>query len=148
MRIRRRRQPSEVAEDVVEAAEPISAVPGKAIRRLPFVIDWMTLLAVIGLIALTIFTIMFNQKTLPANILGWWPLVIAIPAVLSFVIALARRDSRRLLASAAVFGLSLSLLLTAQKVASLPTTFLGVTFIAIGAAIILRGLLLRQQPIG
>jgi hypothetical protein len=148
MRLIRRREPSEVEEEVVEAADPVTATPARVMRRIPFVINWTMLLLVIGLVALTVFIIMLNQGTLPANVSGWWPIVIAVPAALSFVVALARRDARRLLASAALFGLSLSLLLASQKVAPLPTTMAGITFIAIGTGIILRGLLLSQQPIG
>jgi hypothetical protein len=39
------------------------------------------------------------------------------------------------------------MLLASQGVASLTTTLVGITFIAVGTGIVLRGLLLRQQPI-
>ncbi len=145
MRLLRRR---ETSEEVVEVADPVNPTSRQMIRRLPFVVNGSVLLLIIALIAMTIFALMLNQGTLPQPVVMWWPLAVAIPSAVSFLIALARRETRRLLASAALFGLSLSMLLASQQIAALPNTFVGITFIAIGTAIILRGLLLSQQPIG
>jgi hypothetical protein len=116
-------------------------------RRLPFVVNWTAMLAIVGLIGVTIFALLLNQGEVPAEVVTWWPLVVAVPSALWFLIALVRRNPRGLLGSTALFGLSISMLLASQGVASLTTTFVGITFIAVGTGIVLRGLLLRQQPI-
>jgi hypothetical protein len=53
-----------------------------------------------------------------------------------------------MLASAALFGIGLSLLLATQGVAPFGVTVVGITFIAAGTGVMLRGLLLSNQPVG
>jgi hypothetical protein len=116
-------------------------------RRLPFVVNWVAMLAIVVLMGVTIFALLLNQGQVPVEVITWWPLVVAIPSALWFLIALVRRNPRGLLGSTALSGLSISMLLASQGVASLTTTLVGITFIAVGTGIVLRGLLLRQQPI-
>lgn len=154
--MRRRRQPT--TPDTAQDTEQNSGQDGAEQqeirqrrimlpRRLPFVVNWTAMLAIVGLIGVTIFALLLNQGEVPAEIVTWWPLVVAVPSALWFLIALIRRNPRGLLGSTALFGLSVSMLLASQGVASLATTLVGVTFIAVGTGIVLRGLLLRQQPI-
>ncbi|MEP7285745.1 MAG: hypothetical protein ABI947_08255 [Chloroflexota bacterium] len=117
-------------------------------RRLPFVIHWPTLLVIVGLIALTVILLLLNQGALPVEVSTGWPIVVIALAILWFLAALIRRDPRSLIGSAALFGCGLSLLLSVQRIAPFGATLVGVTFIAAGTGIMLRGLLLRNQPIG
>ncbi len=125
-----------------------ATVPQARQRRpwLPFLINWPAMFLIVALVALTVAALLFNQGALPDEIVAWWPLAIMVPAAVWFLVALLSRDSRGLLGSATLFGLSASLLLASQKI-DLLSTIVGITFIAIGAGIILRGLLLRNQPI-
>jgi hypothetical protein len=149
-RFRRRAEPTETVP--AELAEPVEPVePRRLVLRrpgLPFVINWRAMLVIGGLVVLTAFALLLNQGALPAQVVTWWPLVVAILAAIWFLAALARRDARSLLGSTALLGLSVSMLLAAQNIASLSATWVGITFIATGTGIVLRGLLLRHQPIG
>ncbi len=142
---RQRREPAET-DDVVEPVEPRRLI----LRRpgLPFLVNWSAMLVVIGLIVIAVFALLLNQGALPAAVVLWWPLAVAALALLWFLASLVRRDARSLLGSTALLGLSISMLLAAQSIASLAATWVGVTLIAVGTGIVLRGLLLRHQPIG
>ncbi len=150
MRLFRRRKAS--AAEETETAEVVEPVEGRRVllRRpgLPFIVNWPAVLAILALIIVTVFALLLLQGLLPPQIVTWWPLSVAVLAALWFVASLGRRQARGLLGSTALIGLSVSMLLAAQGVASLQATFVGVTFIAIGTGIVLRGLLLRHQPIG
>jgi|SRR5581483_2623041 hypothetical protein len=150
MRLLRRPKAAPAVE--AEAAEVVEPVEGRRVllRRpgLPFIVNWTAILVILALIIVTVFSLLLIQGLLPAQVVTWWPLSVAVLAALWFLVSLVRRQSRGLLASTALFGLSVSMLLAAQGVASLQATFVGVTFIAIGTGIVLRGLLLRHQPIG
>ena len=142
---------NESSEDFTEpataASEPATARPPRTRQPwLPFVINWPAMFLIIALVALTVAVLLFNEGALPDQIVAWWPLAVMVPAALWLLIALLSRNARSLLGSAALFGVSASLLLTSQKVDLLPT-IVGITFIAVGAGIMLRGLLLRNQPI-
>ncbi len=150
MRRRGKTPESETPESTDDALAPMTPPRRVVLRsaRLPFKVNWLSLLLVIGLIAVTAFALLMNQGMLPNDVVKGWPIVVAALAILWFLAALARRSGQSLLASTALFGLSVSLLLALQGIVSLWATLVGVTFIALGTGIILRGLLLRQQPIG
>ena len=135
------------SDSAADVATP-PAEPQARQRRpwLPFLINWPAMFLIVALVALTVAALLFNEGALPDEIVAWWPLAIMVPAAVWFLVALLSRDSRGLLGSATLFGLSTSLLLASQKIDLLPT-IVGITFIAIGAGIMLRGLLLRNQPI-
>jgi hypothetical protein len=150
---RRRKRPEPTESDADDVVEPVASPvePRRLILRrpaLPFLVNWPTMLLIVGLIVVAVFSLLLNQGALPVEIVTWWPLSVAVLAVIWFLAALIRRDARSLLGSTALFGLSISMLLAAQHVASLASTWVGVTFIAVGTGIVLRGLLLRHQPIG
>ena len=131
--------------------EPVEAVPAPrrlAVPRLPFVVNGRAWLVVLILIGITGFALLLIRGLLPRQVVTWWPLAVAIPALIWFLASLVRRETRSLLGSTALLGLSVSILLAAQNLASLSATWVGITFIAIGTGIVLRGLLLRHQPIG
>ncbi len=154
--MRRLRRPKveapEASAEEEEATEssPAPVAPRRPVIRrrwLPFDINWTAMMVIVALIAITVFALLLTQGILPAQIVTWWPLAVAIPAALWFLVALLRRDARSLLGSTALLGLSLSMLLSAQIGAPLSTTLVGITFITVGTGIMLRGLLLRNQPI-
>jgi len=138
------------AEEAVETAEAVAEPRQRRARRhlLPFEINWPTMLLIVLLIALTAFILLLNQGAVPARILIWWPLAIVVPSALWFLISIIRRSARGMLASAALFGIGLSLLLATQGVAPFGVTVVGITFIAAGTGVMLRGLLLSNQPVG
>jgi len=129
--------------------EPADETPAPARQRarLPFYIHWPSLVALVVLIIVTVFAMLSIRGALPDVVATWWPVAVLVIGVLWFLASLVRRNSRALLGSAALIGVAASLLLAAQGIASLAATTVGVTYIAIGTAIILRGLLMRNQPI-
>jgi hypothetical protein len=144
---RRRTEPP----PVIANGEPVEPVPSPRrfrMPRLPFAANGRAWLVIIGLIVITVFALLLNQRVLPPQVVTWWPLAVAVPALIWFLAALVRRETRSLLGSTALLGLSVSMLLAAQNIASLSATWVGITFIAVGTGIVLRGLLLRHQPIG
>src|SRR5258708_4836577 len=132
------------AELSPEAAElePEPPAQGPAAQRrvvlrrswLPFEINWPAMLVILVLVAVTVFLLLLNQEALPAQVVIWWPLAIAVPSALWFLIALFRRDARGVLASAALFGVSISVLLSFLRVAPLAATLVGIFFIATSVA--------------
>jgi hypothetical protein len=132
----------------VDPEQPQAPVtPRKRRHLLPFEIYWPAMLLIVFLIAATAFLLLLNQGTLSDDVLMWWPIAIAAPAVLWFLTAILRRDAKGMLASSVVFGIGFSLLLAVQKVAPLGSSVVGITLIAVGTGVMLRGLLLRNQPI-
>lgn len=148
MRLFRRRSEPTSVPLTDESVEPVSAPRRLAVSRLPFATNGRAWLVIIVLIVITVFALLLNQGLLPPQVVTWWPLAVAIPALVWFLASLVRRETRSLLASTALLGLSVSMLLAAQNIASLSATWVGITFIAVGTGIVLRGLLLRHQPIG
>jgi hypothetical protein len=142
---------SEANEENEVSPGPAEPRPVVLRRRLPFVVNWPVMIVVLALVALAAGLVLLNLNLLPEPILAWWPLVVLIPATLWFLTALARRKPRRLLRSTALLGLATSLLLITQHIAPSGATpigtMLGVTLIVVGAGLLLRGLLLSQQPI-
>src|SRR5579859_334213 len=138
------------AADFDSATESVEAVEAPIARKrrqwLPFLINWWALFLVLALIAVAIFAVLLNQGALPPEIVMWWPVVVAVPSALWLLVSLVRRNARSILAAAALLGVSISLLLATQKV-PLGPTLVGITFITTGAGIMLRGLLLRNQPV-
>jgi hypothetical protein len=116
-------------------------------RWLPFEINGSAMLAIFVLIGLTIFLILNNQRLLTDEVLMWWPLAITIPSVLWFLNAILRRRPNGMMASATLAGFGLSLMLAQQHIAPFGATVVGITFVAAGAGVMLRGLLLSNQPV-
>jgi len=137
--------PNNEGDSTPEVTETTTAAPRRR-GLLPFVVNWGALLLVLVLIAVTVFILLLNEGVLPPEVVIYWPLAVAVPSVLWLFIALVRRNSRSVLAAAALLGVSISLLLASLKV-PLGSTLVGITFITTGAGIMLRGLLLRNQPV-
>src|SRR5260221_9537805 len=132
---------------ITEAVESIEETP--ALKRrplLPFLVNWGALLLVVVLIAVTVFVLLLNQGALPPEVVIYWPLAVAVPSALWLLVSLVRRNAKSVLAAAALLGVSISLLLASQNV-PLGSTLVGITFITTGAGVMLRGLLLRNQPV-
>jgi hypothetical protein len=130
-----------------EQSEAETSAP-VARRGLPFIIHWPTLVVIILLLVIAALALMSGQDGLPTTMALWWPLAIAVPAAIWFVVSLARSRPQGLIASTAVFGVGLGLLLSTRGIVPQTEGVTGITFIAIGTGIMLRGLLLRNQPIG
>jgi peptidoglycan/LPS O-acetylase OafA/YrhL len=156
---RKREQVAAAPEDVdaeqdiaAEVAEPepeaeIEPPRRRPVRRLPFSVRPMALLAVIIVIAIGVLLLLYQQNQLPAEVLVWWPLAMIIPGILWFLISLARRSGNGLLAGAALVGVGISLQLSTLSTYEARSTLVGIMLISTGTAILVRGLLMGRQPI-
>jgi hypothetical protein len=126
-------------------ALPEDEPPSRAVRqpRLKVVRPGLLLIA-LGLIIGGVFVTLLNTVTLPDSVLRWYPMGSLGVAFGWAFVALVRRNIAQFVAGMVVFGLSLSLLLDTQDVASFRETFIGILLMSFGLAIVIRGLLLRQ----
>lgn len=130
------------------ASPPYEATPPRKRRRLGLgiqIADFPLLLLTLAMILGGIFFTWRNVATLPAMIEAWYPLLIFGGAILWSLVALVRQEATAFLGGAAVGGFSLSLLLQTQSIALFEETVVGVMLITVGMAIVIRGLLMRQQ---
>ncbi len=122
---------------------PLSRVTVR--RRLPAIRpNWPLIVTMVALIALTAFFTASNRGTLPRAVQLWWPLAIVVMAVIWLLRSLIRRGASSLLASTALLGFGISLLLASAYQVPLNATLLGVPLIAAGMGIIVRGLFWRS----
>lgn len=108
--------------------------------------SWGLVLLLVALVLLAVGLLLNNVGLLPEPVLLWWPLAVLLPALLWALVSLVGRRPRALLASTALLGVGLSLFLAAQNVAPPGTTLVGFIFLAVGAGLLLRGLLLGGRP--
>lgn len=101
-------------------------------------------LVALALVVGGIFFTLLNIAELPSIITRWWPTIVLFISLFWSLSALNRRNAAAFLGGAGAAGLSISLLLNAQEIASFGETFVGLILIAIGTGVIMRGLLLRQ----
>lgn len=99
------------------------------------------------LIASGIFFTLLNVATLNKTVVEWWPAVMLGGAVLWILLALFRQDATAFLGGAGAMGISTSLLLETQKIASVGETMVGAILISLGLGIMMRGLLLRPRSV-
>ncbi|MCE7947146.1 MAG: hypothetical protein DYG88_06930 [Chloroflexi bacterium CFX4] len=145
---RRRRSAPTVTEPVEASAE--SALPRRLTPprpRLPFTLQGSVLLGILAVIGLGVVWLLASFDILPTALVVAVPSAAAAFGALWFLAALVRRNPRGIVFSAAWLGGALSLLLAAQGIAAVGTTLIGLVFIAVGAALILRGLLMANQPL-
>lgn len=105
------------------------------------------LVLALGLVAGGIFWTLSNLNRVPQAYEEWWAAVLLAFALVWSLIALAMRQAAAFLAGAGLAGISLSLLLDAQGVATWRETLVGVVLITLGLGIIARALLLRQGTV-
>jgi hypothetical protein len=144
----------DIIEGIMEESLPQAIVPAEQVRqplKLPddqSVTDRVTrpglLLIALGLTIGGIFLTIVNNADLPTAIEEWWPAVSLVAAMLWSVGALLRRDVRSFLGGVVVAGISVSLLLETQGIASFGETVVGIILMTFGLAIVMRGLLLRS----
>lgn len=106
--------------------------------------DMGLFLVALALVMGGIFFTLLNVVELPAIITEWWPVVTLFVSLFWSLSALNRRNAAAFLGGAGTAGLSISLLLHTQDIAEFRETFVGIVLISLGAAVITRGLLLRQ----
>lgn len=107
--------------------------------------QWGLVLVLVALVVLAGGLLLNNVGLLPERVQQWWPLAVLVPALLWALASLVGRRPRALLASTALLGVGVSLFLAAQNVAPPGTTLVGFIFLAVGAGLLLRGLLLRGR---
>lgn len=153
----------EVVEGVLEEDEPrqLLAAPAKPRQAIALPVDydedeaeertsgrqvtsWGLLLIATGLTIGGVFITLLNVADLPDVVEKWWPMVSLIVALLWSFGALLRRNAASFLGGATVVGLSLSLLLDSQDIATFEETVVGIILMTFGLAIVMRGLLLRS----
>ncbi len=88
-----------------------------------------------------------GQLVIPVEVALWWPLAGVLFAVLWLLAALARGRPRGVIGGAGLLGFSASILLGTAYQVPPGTTLTGITFIALGAGVLLRALFLRPTPI-
>ncbi len=111
-------------------------------RRLPIVSlqinrDW--LIGVVALVAIGVGAFQAQRNALPRVVVLWWPAMIILVAAIVLIGALGRRPGNALLISGALFGFGISLLLATAFQVPFGQTWVGVTLIALGLVIVLRG---------
>ncbi len=145
----RRRRSASISTEAAEA--PAESVPPRRLTpprpRLPFTLQGSVLLGILAVIGLGVVWLLLSFDMLPATFGVVMPIVAAAFGMLWFLAALVGRNPRGIIFSAAWLGAALSLLLAAQGIAAVGTTLIGLVFIAVGAALILRGLLMANQPL-
>lgn len=157
---RERVAPDVPTPDEVEITEFTRRAPGRgtASRRafgLPNVsrlLVWREirpglLLLALGMVLGGVFWTLHNLGRVPASYEEWWAVVLLGFALLWSATALIARQAAAFLAGTALAGVSISLLLDAQEIATWHETMVGIMLITIGLGIIARGLLLRQGSI-
>ena len=110
-------------------------------RRLPVEVqinrNW--LIGVVVLVAIGIGTFLAGRNSLPGVVATWWPVLVIATAAIVVIRSLGQRAGNVLLSSGTMFGFGISLLLATAFRVPLGQTWVGVTLIAIGLAIVLRG---------
>ena len=132
----------ESAPDVPELARVPAPSRISIRRRLPLIQlhvnrDW--LIGVVILVVIGVGAFLAERGALPRAVGLWWPLLVIALAVIVLIRALGQRNGNALLGSGALFGFGISLLLATAFQVPLGQTWVGVTMIAIGLTIVLRG---------
>lgn len=151
---------ADIVEGVIEEQNPQALVPAEAIRHEPIALPDDPpsappsnkriarpglLLIAIALFLGGIFVTILKNADLPTLIEEWYPLLSLGVALLWIIVALSRRNVAAFIGGAVVAGLSMSLLLDAQKVATFQETVIGILLMTFGLSIVMRGLLLRPR---
>ncbi len=149
---------AEAGAEPAQAGEPDAEYSRRRRSRLPrlrlprprvgqaFGVRLSVLLAALSLVAFGIFGTLLVQDRLRASVEEWWPLALVIVAGLWMLVALVRRQVASFLGGAGFAGVGLSLLLSAQEIAQVEETLLGVVLVTVGLGIVIRGFLLRRVP--
>jgi hypothetical protein len=138
---------TEPTTETGEAPEAADSAPLVSVRRRRAAINWRVLGAIIALLLLTAFLYGGSQNALPVEILTWWPAAILVISIVWLFSALARARAPGAIGAAGLTGIGLSLLLATAFQVALGSSLVGITFIALGMGVILRGLLIRPTPI-
>jgi hypothetical protein len=99
--------------------------------------EW--LVGVLILVAIGVGAFLAERNALPRAITLWWPLLAILAAAIVLIRSLGQRAGNALLVSGAFLGFGISLLLATAFQVPLGQTWVGVTLIAVGLAIVLRG---------
>lgn len=135
-------------ETDLRSAEAVEAAPLVSVRkRRRVAMNFPVVAAIILLSLATAFFFGSSRGALPVEVITWWPLVILVIALLWLVGALFRRRAPGTIGAAGLTGIGLSLLLATAYQVPLGSTLIGVTFITLGAGVILRGLFMRPLAI-
>jgi len=135
--VRRRR----AAQPDAESA-PRRLIPPRP--RLPFTLQGSVLLGIFGLVLLGVAWLLISLELMPAGFYTVAPVAASAFGALWFLIALLRRQPRSIIFAAAWLGAALSLLLASQGIAEVGDTLIGLVLIAVGVALVLRGLLMSN----
>lgn len=112
--------------------------------RLPFTLQGSVVLGVLVVVLIGLIWLLIAFEALPEEFYAAASVAAGVFGGLWFLAALLRRHSRSILFAAAWLGAALSLLLAAQGVAAVGDTLIGLVLIAVGVALILRGLLMAN----
>ncbi len=111
---------------------------------LPFTLQGSVVLGVLVVVLIGAIWLLIALEALPEEFYAAASVAAGVVGVVWFLVALLRRHSRSILFAAAWLGASVSLLLAAQGIAEVGDTLIGLVLIAVGVALILRGLLMAN----
>jgi peptidoglycan/LPS O-acetylase OafA/YrhL len=118
--------------------------PPKA--RLPFTLQGSVVLGILATALIGAVWLLLSLELMPAAFFTGAPIAATSFGVLWSLAALLRKRPRSFVFAAAWLGASLSLLLAAQGIAEVSHTLIGLVLIAVGVAMVLRGLLMADVP--
>ncbi len=128
---------------------PDSAAPERvsirARRTLP--LNWPVFGILVALAAVGIAAFLAQRSALPPAVQTWWPLIVIGVALVWIIQALSQQRPAGLLGSSALLGIGISLLLATAYQVAFGVVWLGLTLIAVGMGIVLRGLLWRSTAV-
>jgi hypothetical protein len=112
--------------------------------RLPFTLQGSVLLGILGVALLGVAWLLISLELMPSGFYTAAPVAASAFGALWFLTALLRRQARGIIFAAAWLGAALSLLLASQGIAEVGNTLIGLVLIAVGVALVLRGLLMSN----
>lgn len=92
-----------------------------------------------------VFFTLLNLDAVADDAIDWWPAVVLGGAVLWSLGSVVRRDATAFVAGATIAGISLSLLLESQDIATFSETVVGIILIVLGLSVVIRGLFIRPR---
>ncbi|MCS6872726.1 MAG: hypothetical protein NZ571_14865 [Anaerolineae bacterium] len=117
---------------------------GSARTRLPFALQGSIVLGILAVALIGVAWLLVNLELMPQAFYTAAPIAATAFGALWFLMALLQRRARGIIFAAAWLGAALSLLLAAQGVAQVGDTLIGLILIAVGVALVLRGLLMAD----
>lgn len=112
--------------------------------RLPFTLQGSVVLGILAVMLIGAVWLLISLELMPKAFYTAAPVAATAFGVLWFLVMLVQRRAKGIIFAAAWLGGALSLLLASQDVAQVGDTLIGLVLIAVGVALVLRGLLMMN----